>query len=53
MGPLSGVLIAHFNWRWMFVLEGIPALLLLIPWLLLIDDKPLRPSGCRGKPART
>lgn len=40
MGPLSGVLIAHFNWRWMFVLEGIPALLLLIPWLLLIDDKP-------------
>lgn len=50
MGPLSGALVAHFNWRWMFVWEGVPALLLVIPWLLLIDDKP---SQAKWMPAET
>ncbi len=28
MGPISGLLIAHFNWRALFILEAIPAILL-------------------------
>lgn len=43
-GPLSGTLIAHLGWRWMFVLEGIPALVWVVPWLLLIEDGPEKVS---------
>lgn len=39
-GPLSGALIAHIGWRWMYILEGIPALVWVIPWWFLIEDRP-------------
>lgn len=43
-GPLSGTLIAHVGWRWMFILEGLPALIWVVPWLLLIEDGPEKVS---------
>lgn len=50
-GPLSALLISHFHesggfsgWRWMMVLEGLPAVALgLIAWVILVD----KPAGAR------
>jgi len=40
MSVLSGYLINAVGWRWMFILEGIPAVLWAFFWWMLIDDKP-------------
>jgi MFS transporter, ACS family, tartrate transporter len=37
--PLSSLLIEHFSWRWMFVIEGIPAVLLGLVVLLRLPDR--------------
>lgn len=39
-GPLSGYIISLLDWRWLFILEGGLSLLVLIPWLLLVSDRP-------------
>lgn len=39
-GPISGYIISRSSWREMFIIEGIISLLVLIPWLLLISDRP-------------
>lgn len=39
-GPLSGYIISLADWRWLFILEGLLSLLVLIPWLLLVSDRP-------------
>ncbi len=39
-GPLSGYIISLLDWRWLFILEGALSLLVLIPWLLLVSDRP-------------
>ena len=39
-GPLSGYIISLSNWKWLFILEGIVSLVVLIPWLLLVSDRP-------------
>lgn len=39
-GPLSGYIISMSNWKWLFILEGVVSLLVLIPWLLLVSDRP-------------
>ena len=38
--PLSGIVLQHFNWHVMFVLEALPALLGAGFWLLAVDDHP-------------
>ncbi len=38
--PISGVVLKHFDWHVMFVLEAIPALLWAGVWLLAVDDHP-------------
>jgi sugar phosphate permease len=38
--PLSGWVIAHFNWRYVFVLEGLISVGLLFIWMPLISDHP-------------
>lgn len=38
--PLSGIVLKHFDWHVMFVLEAIPALLWAGFWLLAVDDHP-------------
>lgn len=40
MSVLSGYLVQAVGWRWMFILEGIPAIIWAFFWLRLVDDKP-------------
>lgn len=39
-GPLSGLIIAHFGWRWVFIGEGALTLLLILVWYPLISNRP-------------
>lgn len=40
MSVLSGYLIHAMGWRWMFILQGAPAILWAFIWWRLIDEKP-------------
>lgn len=40
MSILSGYLIEAVGWRWMFILEGAPAIIWAICWWYLVNDKP-------------
>jgi sugar phosphate permease len=40
MSILSGYLIDAVGWRWMFILEGVPAIIWAFFWWKLVDDKP-------------
>ncbi len=40
MSVLSGYLIRSVGWRWMFILEGVPAIIWAFFWWRLIDDSP-------------
>ncbi|MBH8603997.1 MFS transporter [Thermoactinomyces sp. CICC 10522] len=40
MSVVSGYLVDVFNWRWMFILEGLPAVIWAFVWEKLVDDKP-------------
>jgi len=39
-GPVSGWILAHHDWRMLFLLEGAPAVIWAIIWWLMIDDSP-------------
>jgi sugar phosphate permease len=41
MSILSGYLIKSVGWRWMFIFEGLPALVWAFFWWRLVDDKPI------------
>ncbi len=40
MSIVSGYLVQAFGWRWMFVLEGLPACLWAFAWWTLVHDRP-------------
>lgn len=40
MSILSGYLINAVGWRWMFILEGLPAIVWAFCWWRLVNDKP-------------
>ena len=40
MSILSGYLIKSVGWRWMFILEGLPAIVWAFCWWFIVDDKP-------------
>jgi sugar phosphate permease len=40
MAPLTGWLLHFMDWREVFIIEGVPPLVLVLPWWLLIADKP-------------
>jgi sugar phosphate permease len=40
MSILSGYLINSLGWRWMFILEGVPAIIWAFFWWHLVNDKP-------------
>jgi sugar phosphate permease len=40
MSILSGYLINAVGWRWMFILEGAPAIIWAFCWWVLVNDKP-------------
>lgn len=40
MSVLSGYLISALGWRWMFIIQGAPAILWAFVWWIMIDEKP-------------
>ncbi|WP_455922882.1 MFS transporter [Pseudomonas putida] len=40
MSVVSGYLVQHFSWRWMFIVEGLPAIAWAFIWWRLADEKP-------------
>jgi sugar phosphate permease len=40
MSILSGYLVKSLGWRWMFILEGLPAIVWAFCWWFMVDDKP-------------
>jgi sugar phosphate permease len=40
MSILSGYLVNSLGWRWMFILEGLPAIVWALFWWRLVNDKP-------------
>ena len=39
-GPVSGWILSHYDWRMMFLLEGIPAVIFAIIWWFVVADSP-------------
>lgn len=35
-GPISGAILAHSDWRWMLIIEGVPAWIFCLCWYLLV-----------------
>ena len=44
MSVVSGYLIRAYDWRWMFILEGLPSVMWAFVWWLLASE---RPSGAK------
>ncbi|MCY1225771.1 putative tartrate transporter [compost metagenome] len=40
MSVASGYLVQQFDWRWMFIIEGLPAVIWAFFWWRLVDDRP-------------
>ncbi|MFJ7364643.1 MFS transporter [Peribacillus frigoritolerans] len=40
VGPLSGFIVDNLSWRWLFILEGLPALLMAFVWWWAIAETP-------------
>ncbi|SFB25141.1 MFS transporter [Azotobacter beijerinckii] len=40
MSVVSGYLVEQLDWRWMFIIEGLPAVLWAFVWWRLADDRP-------------
>ncbi|MET3319533.1 UNVERIFIED_ORG: sugar phosphate permease [Peribacillus simplex] len=40
MSILSGYLLKAFDWRWLFIIEGLPAVLWAFIWYKLVNDRP-------------
>jgi len=40
MSIVSGYLVQAYGWRWMFIIEGLPACVWAIAWWALVQDRP-------------
>ena len=38
--PVSGAIIAALDWRWLFIIEGLLSLVVLVVWWFMISDRP-------------
>lgn len=38
--PVSGAIISAFDWRWLFIIEGLLSLVVLAVWWYMISDRP-------------
>ena len=51
--PLSGYIVQHTSWRWLFYLEGaLPFIIALPLWLTFIKDRPRDASWCSAEERR-
>src|SRR5450432_1525540 len=48
MSVLSGYLIKSVGWRWMFILEGLPAIVWAFFWWWLVEDEPQNANWLTG-----
>lgn len=39
-GPLAGAIIQNFGWRDLLLFEGIFSFVLLVPWILMVEEEP-------------
>ncbi len=44
MTPLTGWMLTLMTWRWVFILQGLPPLIWVVVWWLLIADRPSEAS---------
>jgi len=51
MSVLSGYLINALNWRWMFVIQGAPAIIWAFVWWRLVDERP-KDAGWLSEPEK-
>ncbi|WP_374717176.1 MFS transporter [Geobacillus thermodenitrificans] len=49
MSIVSGYLIESFGWRWMFVIEGVPAIIWAFIWWKLVEDEPKMAKWLTGE----
>jgi len=40
MSIVSGYLLNSFGWRWMFIIQGVPAIIWAFIWWILVEDQP-------------
>ncbi len=52
MSIVSGYLLESFGWRWMFILEGFPAVIWAFLWWKLVNDEP-KDAGWLSKKEKT
>lgn len=48
MSILSGYLIDAFGWRWMFIIEGLPAIIWAFIWWKIAEDDPVKVNWLSG-----
>jgi MFS family permease len=41
-GPIAGMLVQHLGWRQLFMFEGIATFILILPWVLMVEEDPRR-----------
>lgn len=49
MSILSGYLVRSLGWRWMFILEGLPAVIWAFFWWKLVEDSPKNATWLNNK----
>jgi sugar phosphate permease len=52
MSIASGYLLKSFGWRWMFILEGLPAVVWAFIWWKVVNDKPKDAKWLTGQEKR-
>ncbi|NWB96650.1 MFS transporter [Pseudomonas gingeri] len=52
MSVVSGYLVQHFSWRWMFIVEGLPAVIWAFIWWRLADERPAQASWLSAEEKR-
>ncbi len=41
-GPIAGMLVQNLGWRQLFMFEGIATFILILPWVLMVEEDPRR-----------
>ncbi|AYD03818.1 MFS transporter [Neorhizobium sp. NCHU2750] len=41
-GPIAGFVVQNFGWRDLFMIEGLVSFILIIPWVLMVEEDPAK-----------